>query len=133
MESAGDGGQPVVAGDHAEIGAVDHRRAGLWRQAPAEPHAIMMDVDVAGATEPVPREPGLDILDHGVDAGEALAFHHRVDIAAGLGPGARDQLPPTLGVGLVPHRDVALDQVGERAHGLAPSVAAATRVAAWAE
>ena len=87
------------------------------------------------STSPVRRNrwPGKAFLhrdDHGVDAVPALALQHRIEIAGALGPGPRDEIAAAAAVGLVPGRDVAIDQIGQRIHVLAPLLSHPMRCAA---
>src|SRR5215469_13771982 len=46
----------------------------------------------------------------------ASSHHQRIDIAGAFAEGLGDQPLPPVGIDLVPHRDVALDQVIKFAH-----------------
>lgn len=75
-----------------------------------------MGIDRAGAAEFVAGEARLNALGHGIDAAAAFALQHRVDIGRILGPGLGDERTPAIGVGLVPHGDVAVDEFGPVGH-----------------
>src|SRR5260221_13733202 len=117
IEKPGDRLEPVVGGDDAEIGSPGDCRLAFRRELPGEAHAVVMSIDIAGATELVVGEALLDRLDHRVDIGLALTADMRVEIARGLRPGPRDESAAALPVGLVPDGDIAIDQIGEIAHG----------------
>jgi hypothetical protein len=71
---------------------------------------VVVAFNIAGAAEPVARETFLHTDDHGVDAVPAFALQHRIEIDGALGPGPGDEITATAAVGLVPLRDIAIDQ-----------------------
>jgi hypothetical protein len=75
-----------------------------------------MHVDTARAANPVARELGLDAVDHGAETLVALRLHQRIDVVTVVGPSSADRLRPLRRIGLVPHRDVGVDGVGDVAH-----------------
>jgi hypothetical protein len=77
---------------------------------------FVMGIDLAGEAEPMTGKALLDAVHHGVDAGVAVALHQRIEIVCMLTPGAGDQIATGPCVGLVPHRDIAVDQVADVAH-----------------
>ena len=116
IEEAGDRLQPVVGRHDTEIGAAHHRIARFRGKLPGEAHTVVVAFDIAGAAEAMAREAFLHTDDHGVDAVPSLALQHWIEIAGALGPGLGNEIATTAAVGLVPRRDVAIDQISQRVH-----------------
>src|SRR6516162_2911331 len=104
------------AGDRGEVGALGDHRASLRSQLPAEADAVVMPIDHPGAAEAVAGKTRLHGPYHGIDRGVPFAGHQRIDIAGAVAEGVGDQPLPPVGIDLVPHGDVALDQVIKLAH-----------------
>jgi hypothetical protein len=120
VEEPGDGSQSRVGADDPEIGATHHRRTFLRCQIPGEADTVMVALDIAGPAEPMSREALLHACDHRIDAVTPFALKHGIEIARAFRPRPCDQVVPPSGVGLVPRRDLAIDQVGECVHRWTP-------------
>ena len=108
--------QAAVRRDDTEVGAAHHRIAGFRGKLPGEAHPVVVALDLAGAAEPVPGKAFLHTDDHGIDAVLALALQHRIEIARIIGPGLCHEIAAAAAIRLVPGRDVAVDQIGQRIH-----------------
>src|SRR3984885_14186777 len=79
-------------------------------EVPAEPRQVVVAVDRPAEPQHQPGELDLNGGDRGVDGRAALGDRDRVGVAAVLGPQAVDRGAPGQRVGLVPGRDVPVDQ-----------------------
>ena len=86
------------------------KKCAVGRQLPAEAQPVVMRIDT-GAAEAVAGEALLHAFDHGVDAGAAVALHHRIEMRRR--PSVQARAITVRPVGLVPHGDVAVDESGE--------------------
>jgi hypothetical protein len=75
-----------------------------------------MRIGIAGPPKPVSGETLVNAANHLVYARLALGLQNRGDIAGVFPPGLRDQRAASLGISLVPHCDVAVDQLFEIVH-----------------
>ena len=116
VEEPGDRRQPVVRRDDTEVGAVHHRIPTFRRKLPREANPVVVAFDLAGAPEPMARELLLHTDNHRVDALPPFALQHRIEIARPLRPGLCNKITATPAVSLVPRRDIAIDQIGQRIH-----------------
>src|SRR5215472_12734782 len=104
------------AGDRGEVGALRDHRASLRGQLPVEADAVVMPIYHPGAAETVSGKTLLHGPHHATDRSVPFAGHYRIDIARAFAEGFGDQHLPPVGIDLVPHSDVSLDQVIEFAH-----------------
>src|SRR5215468_3652347 len=104
------------AGDRSEVCALGDDRASLRGQLPMEADAVVMPIDHPGAAEAVAGKTLLHRPYHVIDRSVPFAGHQRIDIAGVFAEGLGDQPLPPVGIDLVPHCDVALDQVIKFAH-----------------
>src|SRR5262249_29864518 len=76
----------------------------------------MVSIDLACARKPVLGEPRLDTFDHGINAAATVTPHQGIDIACVVRPDSSDKVTPAAGVSLIPHGNVAINELGNVVH-----------------
>src|SRR4030088_1562492 len=121
IDEAHDVREHAVGREGGEIDALDDRRARYRAERPGEAHGVVVAVDLGDALQHKARELGLDAGQHGVEAGLAVAHHHRIAVAHVGGAGRSQRRLAPGRVSLVPARDVAFNDGFDVGHGNSPS------------
>jgi transcriptional regulator with XRE-family HTH domain len=115
VEEAEDAADATVVFGHRNVEPDGERlTAGSGYELPCESNDVVMRVDpavVAVQPEHVPWNllvKGCDEIEHPMPA---LDVCHRVDVTAVERPDLRNRVPACIGIGLVPHVEISLDQL----------------------
>jgi hypothetical protein len=115
INEARDLAQPIVT-NHAEIHSPCDRRSTLRGKRPREANALVVSIDRACARKLVVGKPHLDAFDHGINAAVSVTPHQGIHITCILRPDDSDEITPAFGILLIPHGNVAINELRNVVH-----------------
>src|SRR5207248_667325 len=132
-EEPGHLAQSTVRCENGEVHTGYHSRTAVrGREFPVPAGPVVVRVDRSGEPEAVTREPLVHAGHQGVERFVPVGDEQRVEVPTAGRPGGRDGVAPPRGVGLVPHREVPVDDGIDRyglGHRSRPLVASVKRCA----